>query len=114
MQPEPVQRYVRTPGAGLVGHRADQTCAINSRQQARPSIVGAAIGMHDGSVRTVGNPLDGRGSLGNHILSTEAADYLVAGNFTVVLWTHVVRDRIGDAGDWIAEAQQASAECEWR
>lgn len=47
-------------GAGLAGHRANQACTINSRQPARPSIVGAAIGVHDGSVRAVGNRFDGR------------------------------------------------------
>ena len=54
-----------------------------------------------------------RGTLGPHALSPAACDHLVAHSGTLVLWTHIPRDRGVAADAWVADAQRASDECDW-
>ena len=56
---------------------------------------------------------NGRGRLGPHVLSQHACDYLVAHRATLVMWTHIPRDRVGAVGDWVVDAQHASSESDW-
>jgi peptidoglycan-N-acetylglucosamine deacetylase len=56
---------------------------------------------------------NGRGKIGPHLLSAAARDFLVANQNTVVLWTHVPKDR-GVAPDaWVSDAQRASRDTDW-
>lgn len=59
---------------------------------------------------------NGRGSIGPHLLSTEAVSTLTEIGATVVLWTSVPRDRkaVVDRPDlWVADAKRAVLECDW-
>lgn len=56
---------------------------------------------------------NGRGQMGPHLLSARARDHLIAHRGTVVLWTHVPRDRGVPADTWVADAQRATSERQW-
>jgi peptidoglycan/xylan/chitin deacetylase (PgdA/CDA1 family) len=56
---------------------------------------------------------NGRGKIGPHLLSPPACDFLLANKSTVVLWTHVPKDRGVAADAWVADAQRASLETDW-
>ncbi|MEJ0024997.1 MAG: polysaccharide deacetylase family protein [Rhizomicrobium sp.] len=54
-----------------------------------------------------------RGTLGPHALSPAARDHLVAHRGTLVLWTHIPRDRGVAADAWVTDAQHASRDSDW-
>lgn len=56
---------------------------------------------------------NGRGKLGPHVLSPAALDFIRQHRSTLVLWTHVPRDRVPKADAWIQDAQLASTESDW-
>ncbi len=56
---------------------------------------------------------NGRGKIGPHLLSVQARDYLIAHRGTVVLWTHIPKDRGVPAEAWVADAQRATSEHTW-
>ena len=56
---------------------------------------------------------NGRAKVGQHLLSELARDYLIENRGTLVLWTHIPRDRGVPPDLWVTDAQLASSETEW-
>lgn len=56
---------------------------------------------------------NGRGRIGPHLLSPHARDLLIARRGTLVLWTHIPRDRGVAADAWVTDAQRASSDLDW-
>ncbi len=56
---------------------------------------------------------NGRGTLGPHLLSGDAARYLVANRYTVVTWNCVPRDWEEPQDSWVARAHDAIQQQDW-
>jgi peptidoglycan/xylan/chitin deacetylase (PgdA/CDA1 family) len=56
---------------------------------------------------------NGGGTLGRHLLSPAAVDYLTQHGFTVVLWNSVPGDWLGPETDWLANACRDLDAEEW-
>lgn len=56
---------------------------------------------------------NGGGSMGPHLLSGEAVDYLVQGGFTVVTWTSAPGDWIAPHRHWLDKALAEIEQTEW-
>jgi peptidoglycan-N-acetylglucosamine deacetylase len=56
---------------------------------------------------------NGKGSLGPHLLSREAVDYLVKHRFTVATWNNVPRDWQEPKTDWLGRAVAALGASSW-
>jgi len=56
---------------------------------------------------------NGSGSLGSHILSREALDYLANNKYTMVTWNSVPRDWVEPHRDWLGRAENDVEELDW-
>jgi peptidoglycan/xylan/chitin deacetylase (PgdA/CDA1 family) len=56
---------------------------------------------------------NGKGSLGRHLLSREAADYLVEHAFTLATWNNVPGDWVEPKANWVDRAAAALARSPW-
>lgn len=56
---------------------------------------------------------NGSGSLGPHILSPEARDYLSTNRYTMVTWNSVPRDWVDPHRDWLARAEADLDTLDW-
>ncbi|MEQ8321723.1 MAG: polysaccharide deacetylase family protein [Rhodospirillales bacterium] len=56
---------------------------------------------------------NGSGSLGKHILSQEAQDYLAENKYTMVTWNSVPQDWIEPHRDWLARANDDLDQLDW-
>lgn len=56
---------------------------------------------------------NGKGSLGPHLLSRDAVDYLVEHRFSVATWNNVPRDWLEPKTDWLGRATAALAASSW-
>lgn len=56
---------------------------------------------------------NGGGSLGRHILSPQALDYLAKNRYTVVTWNSVPRDWVEPYRDWLERAEADLDTLEW-
>ncbi|WP_420724894.1 polysaccharide deacetylase family protein [Hwanghaeella sp. LZ110] len=56
---------------------------------------------------------NGSGSLGSHILSPDARDFLVENKYTMVTWNSVPQDWIDPHRDWLDRAKQDLETLDW-
>jgi peptidoglycan-N-acetylglucosamine deacetylase len=56
---------------------------------------------------------NGRGSLGRHILSPAAVEYLSQNSYTMVTWNSVPRDWVEPHRDWLARAESDLDKLDW-
>lgn len=56
---------------------------------------------------------NGSGSLGHHILSPEALDYLARNRYTMVTWNSVPRDWVEPHRDWLERAEADLERLDW-
>ncbi|MDF1750014.1 MAG: polysaccharide deacetylase family protein [Alphaproteobacteria bacterium] len=56
---------------------------------------------------------NGSGSLGKHILSPEARDYLVTNKYTMVTWNSVPQDWIEPHSHWLSRAKDDLKKLDW-
>lgn len=83
-----------------------------------PSHVEREIGETQRLIGTLAHPQkffrpNGKGTLGRHLLSREATDYLVAHGFTLTTWNNVPRDWVEPKTHWIDRATAALAQSPW-
>jgi len=58
-------------------------------------------------------PVGGGGKLGKHLLSAEAANFLIANAYTMVTWNNVPRDWVAPGEDWVERALAEMVATEW-
>ena len=111
-----VARRAKADGHWIGNHTYSHTQPLGWMDDARASVDEIALAQEALGELAESNKLfrpQGEGRLGDHLLSSEAANYLEAGKFTVVTWNNVPRDWEDQDGSWVDRALTAAGEQEW-
>ena len=107
--------------AKLQGHRIanhTMTHGVSLGRRSEAGVAQAEIGdaqaLLDGlAEERLFRPSGEKGQLGEHLLSEDAVDYLVANRFTAVSWNCVPQDWVPPSDGWLARAAQVMQLQDW-
>lgn len=111
-----------TERAHRQGHWIGNHTMTHSGPLGQRSDPGHAVAEIEGAQRMIGElahegrffrPVGGGGILGRHLLSAEAAEFLVANKYTMVIWNNVPRDWVAPKDQWVDRALAAMGSSEW-
>jgi peptidoglycan/xylan/chitin deacetylase (PgdA/CDA1 family) len=112
----PLAERAKAAGHWIGNHTMTHGVPLGLRNE--PNIVEQEIGATEALIGDLAHPdklfrPHGKGSLGPHLLSRAAADFLIARSYTVVTWNNVPRDWVEPRAAWPERALAAIAEQPW-